>query len=94
MAATITRARIRYTAAEPEEVLPPFPVTPWDPLDVLDPLVDDLERSPFFFSSSCPYPSHACRTWQTVLHAWADAGKHIHYHDGIYLPSRPYTFDS
>ena len=49
MAAAITRARIRHTAAEAEEVLPPFSLRLWDPLDVLDPLLDGLERSPFFF---------------------------------------------
>ena len=48
MAAAITRARIRHTAAKPQELLPPFSFRLWDPFDVWDPLLDDLERSPFF----------------------------------------------
>ena len=49
MAATITRARIRQTAAELEEGLPPLSFRLWDPFEVLDPRLDDRERSPFFF---------------------------------------------
>ena len=91
MAAAITRARIRHTAAKPQELLPPFSFRLWDPFDVWDPLLDDLERSPFF--PSCSYPSHASRPWQTVLQAWADNGKHIHSHDGTYLPPRTHTLE-
>ena len=93
MVATMTRARIRQTAAEPEEDFPPFSLKLWDPLEVLDPLLNDLEPSPFFFFFFVfllfPRLSSLADGAAGFGGCWRS-----HPHDDTYLPFRTCTLDS